>query len=127
MKVELGPEWVPTTRGTYRHATLDVRLHINPTQAPPIDANIERTTQSVTGWPVDWLEDRVSLATGGIEHQLLARYHIFDSVEIVMVAGPADQIAAHRSELETVILSGRHDWSGQVACLSQLLADVDPE
>ena len=80
----------------------------------------EKAGRSATGWIVEVAERRV-----GEEHQVRLRYHVFESVANVLVAGPPDAIAAHRDELDAAALSGRPDWSNEVACLAQLFVDVD--
>ena len=80
----------------------------------------ERETRSATGWLVRVAERRTRE-----EHQLWLRYEVFEWVATVIAAGPPDAIAAHRDELEAAALSGRPDWSREVACLAQLFVDVD--
>ncbi len=84
----------------------------------------DKATRSATGWPVLVAERQIA-SPAGDEHQLRLRYQVFERVADVIVAGPPDAIAAHRDELEVAALSGRPDWSQEVACLAQLFVDVD--
>jgi hypothetical protein len=84
----------------------------------------ERETRSSTGYIVMVAERRVASPTGE-EQQLQLRYQVFEWVTHVVVAGPPDVIAAHRDELDTAALSGRPDWSQEVASLAQLFVGVD--
>lgn len=107
---------------TFRHADWPVRIEVDRDETwNGVD---EREARSVAGWIVLIAERRVASPTGE-EHQLRLRYHVFEWVANVVVAGPPDAIAAHRDELEAAALSGRPDWSQDVACLAQLFVDVD--
>jgi hypothetical protein len=125
MKIELDPEWSRKSARLYRHERFEVSLHIDVPPALPAGAQIDvvaqSTVRSSTGWPVDLAEQRVSLPTGAVEHQLHARYHIFDSLPVVVIAG-----AAHRSALDAILLSAQPDASPPAPCLAMLLADVEP-
>ena len=88
------------------------------------DSAAERLGYSATGWTVLVSERRVASPTGE-EHQLRLRYEVLEWVANVIVAGPPDAMAAHRDELEAAALSGRPDWSHEVACVAQLFAEVD--
>ena len=121
LRLQLGPEWVKSG-STFRHASLPLRLEVG------ADANWdgvdERETRSATGWIVLVAERRIASPTGE-ERQLRLRYRVFEWVANVIVAGSPDAIGAHRAELEAAALSGRPDWSQDVACLAQLFVDVD--
>jgi hypothetical protein len=120
LRLQLGPEWVGSG-STFRHKNLPIRIEVGRETWNDVD---ERETRSATGWTVLVAERRVTSPTGE-EHQLRLRYRVFEWVAHVVVAGPSDAIAAHRDELEAAALSGRPDWSQEVACLAQLFVDVD--
>lgn len=120
LQLQLGPEWV-RSGSTFHHKNLLLRIEVDRETWNDGD---ETETRSATGWTVLVAERRVASPTGE-EHQLRLRYRIFEWVAHVVVAGPADAIATHRDALEVAALSGRPDWSQEVACLAQLLVDVD--
>ena len=128
MKLELGPAWVAVVPRRFRRADLGVRLDIDPTRFAPPNAREEvvgRSTLVIAGgWEVDCLETRVTLPGGEIEHQIRARYHMLDTMSVVVVAGPPDRIAEHRAELDAIVHSATLETTTS-ACLAHLLADVD--
>ena len=121
LRLQLGPEWVKSG-STFHHTDRPLRIEVDRDETWTGVA--ERAARSATGWTVLIAERQVVSPTGE-ERQLRLRYHVFEWVTNVIVAGPPDAIAAHRDEIEAAALSGRPDWSREVACLAQLFVDVD--
>jgi hypothetical protein len=111
MKLVLGPEWV-------RFRRADLRIEIDPRVGPSGEEIRRSTFVLAAGWNVDCLETR-----GEIEHQIRARYRILDATPVLMIAGPRDQIAAHRDELDAIIRSATFEPTTP-ACLADLFVDV---
>jgi hypothetical protein len=111
MKLVLGPAWVALRRA-------DLRIEIDPRIAPAGEEIRRSTFVLAAGWNVDCVETR-----NEIEHQIRARYRILDTTPVLMIAGPPDQIAAHRDELDAIVRSATFEPTTP-ACLADLLVDV---
>ncbi len=120
LRLELAPPWQPRRVEQAGEALvfvwpeLAVRLHTTSLHAPPAREGVAGL--SALGWPVQ-IDERDPATIRVV-------YHLFEMAGTVVVTAPAAAIAAHRDELLAAALGARPDWSGDVACVSDLFADV---
>jgi hypothetical protein len=84
----------------------------------------EMDASSSLGWPVHVVERIVTSTRAAPRRELEVRYAFFEMSGSAVVSGPDDAIARHRDALLVAALSGRPDWSGEVACLADLLVGM---
>jgi hypothetical protein len=83
----------------------------------------ETHAYSALGWPVQVVE-RIVTSTSTTWRELDVHYAFFEFGGSVVVTGPEDSIARHRDDLLAAALTGRPDWSGELAGLADFLVGV---
>jgi hypothetical protein len=83
----------------------------------------ETPGRSALRWPVV-VVDRVIKRNGVARREVEVRYALFEFHASVVIRGPTDMILRDRDELLATALSARPDWSGDVACIADLLPEL---